>query len=264
MSNSNLSDEEKQKILKDLKDIATTSPYHWADYYIGAWYRKGWDGEEKKIQVVAWWTKAINGGNAVAMCKLGYCYSKGNFGLTQSYSKANELYALAAEKGHANARCSLGYNYRYGRGVTIDYNHCVELMEQSAKQGEVKAQFNLCHLYRNGSLDNENGNPMTIPKNLPLHFKWALASAEQGHIRGQSYTGNCYEEGWGVEQNYASAFEWYMKAAEQEDVDAQYYIGTYFEDGIGTDIDIDQAIFWYRKAAAQGDQEAMNAIERLS
>ena len=67
-----------------------------------------------------------------------------------------------------------------------------------------------------GSLDNENGNPMTIPKNLPLHFKWALAAAKQGHVRGQSYTAECYEKGWGVEQNEDSAFEWYLKAAEQK------------------------------------------------
>ena len=108
------------------------------------------------------------------------------------------------------------------------------------------------------------GNPMTIPENLPLHFKWALAAAEQDHIGGQTYTGHCYDEGWGVEPNLASAFEWYMKAAEQEEVNAQYNIGWYFEHGTGCDIDLGQALFWYRKAAAQEDESAMEAVERLS
>ena len=70
--------EEKQKILKDLKKIATTSPYHWVDSYIGEWYEEGWGGEEKKKQAEVWWTKAINGGSTDAMCNLAVAYETGN------------------------------------------------------------------------------------------------------------------------------------------------------------------------------------------
>ena len=118
-------------------------------------------------------------------------------------------------------------------------------------------------MYREGSLDNENGNPMTIPKNHPLCFRWALAAAKQDHIGGQAYTAECYEKGWGVEPNHASAFEWYMKAAEQEDSFAQRRTGICFEEGKGCEINVDQALFWYRKAAAQGDQYSISAVERL-
>ena len=61
------SDEEKQKILKDLKEIATSSPYHWVDYYISDWYAKGWGGEDKINQAVVWLEKAVHKGNATAM-----------------------------------------------------------------------------------------------------------------------------------------------------------------------------------------------------
>jgi len=264
MEEENLSDEEKQKILKDLKQIATTSPYHWVGNYIGLWYDKGYGGEENKKHALVWYTKAINGGNSAAMYNLAISYENGDLGLTQSDTKANELYALAAEKGHAMARFNLGYSYEFGVGVAFDFNRCVELYEQSAKQGYADAQFNLACIYRNGTLDNQNGNPMTIPKNLPLSFKWALAAAKQGNVRAQVYTAECYDEGWGVEPNDESAFEWYMKAAEQENVDAQYMLGQYFEHGTGRDIDLIQALFWYRKAAAQDDQEAMEAVERLA
>ena len=119
-------------------------------------------------------------------------------------------------------------------------------------------------MYGNGSLDNENGNPMTIPKNHPLHFKWALASAKQNNMEGQKYTARCYKKGWGVAPDHIYAFEWYMKAAEQEDRHSQYMIGRYFEFGRGRDIDLIQALHWYRKAAAQGDQQAIDAVERVS
>jgi len=264
MQQENLSDEAKQKMFTDLKELAKTSPYHWVDYYIGRWYDKGFGGEGKKKQAVVWWNNAINGGNEQAMFDLAIAYEDGDLGLTQSITKANELYALAAEKGNAVARSNLGHNYQSGLGVEVDFIRCVALYEQSAKQGHVKAQFNLSDMYRDGSLDNENGNPMTIPKNHPLHFKWALAAAKQNHIGGQAYTAECYENEWGVEQDYASAFEWYMKAAEQDDDVAQHCVGRFFEFGRGRDIDLIQALFWYRKAAAQGDQEAMVAVERLS
>ena len=84
MSASNLSDEDKQKIFKDLHKIATSSPYHWVDYYIGRWYRKGWGGEEKKDQAVKWYEKAVHKGNTRAMFGLGVSYANGALGLTQS------------------------------------------------------------------------------------------------------------------------------------------------------------------------------------
>jgi hypothetical protein len=83
MLSQDLSDEEKQKILKDFKDIATSSPYHWVDYYIGECYASGWGGEEKKNQAVAWLEKAARKGNGDAMFGLGGVYNKGSLGLTK-------------------------------------------------------------------------------------------------------------------------------------------------------------------------------------
>ena len=80
MEEDDLSDEEKQKLFKDLKEIATTSPYHWVDYYIGEWYDNGFGGEEKKKHAVVWYLKASNGGNVHAMYNLGIAYEKGNLG----------------------------------------------------------------------------------------------------------------------------------------------------------------------------------------
>jgi len=176
MNAPNLSNQDKQKILKDLKEIATSSPYHWVDFYISEWYRRGFGGEEKKNQAVAWLERAVHKGNTHAMCNLGYFYDKGELGLTQSHTKANEVWALAAKKGHAQARCNLGNCYREGRGdLAIDFNRCVELWDQSAKQGYVDAQVNLEHIYRLGSQDGE------IDLEKAMH--WFQKSAAQGHQR---------------------------------------------------------------------------------
>jgi hypothetical protein len=119
MAAPNLSDEGKQKVLKVLKEIGTSSPYNWVYYCIGMGYQRGFGGEEKKNQAVVWYLQAINGGNASAMSTLGVAYQMGNLGLTQSFTKMNELYALAVEKGHSAAQYNLGYMYAKGEGTLL-------------------------------------------------------------------------------------------------------------------------------------------------
>jgi len=265
----NLSDEDKLKILKDFKEISTSSPYHWVDFYIGVYYERGWGGEEKNNQAVEWFEKAVHKGNTEAMGYLGVCYRKGNLGLAQSFTKANELLALAADKGNAKARYNLGYSYHEGRGeLEIDFNRCVELWEQSAKQGCVTAQFNLGRMYRLGSRD---GPPMTIPVDPQLSFRWYLAAANQEHVQAMARTGRAYSKRrrdgiyvWIVRRNDKFAFEWLMKAAEKGDKNAQCNLGFCYEFGRGCKMDLVKAMHWYKKSAAQGYQGAADAVARIS
>jgi len=262
MSEPNLSDEDKQQILKDLKEISTSSPYHWVDYFIGDWYAKGWGGEEKKNQALIWMEKALHKGNTHAMFTLGNFYRKGGFGLTQSFTKAIELYALAADKGHAQSRYNLGKCYRDGIGdLAIDFNRCVELWDQSAKQGLVEAQKSLGNMYRLGSRD---GPPMTIPVNPQLGFRWCLAAAKQENVKAMNNVSGAYYTGRGVERNLESAFEWCMKAAEIGDLTAQCNLGLCYEHGIGCETDLVKAMHWYQKSSTQGLQQAIDAVERLN
>ena len=138
MATPNLSDEGKQKVLKDLKEIATASPYHWVYFFIGAWYARGWGGEEKKNQAVAWFEKAAHKGNTHAMYDLGLTYDNGHLGLTQSDTKANELWAVAAEKGNANSMVNLATCYAKGElGLTQSDTKANELYALAADKGHV-------------------------------------------------------------------------------------------------------------------------------
>ena len=245
-----------------MKEIGTSSPYHWLDFCIGYWYQRGFGGEEKKNQAVQWLEKATHKGNTRAMYNLGVCYANGDLGVIQSFTKSNELYALAADKGNATARYHLGNNYRLGRGnLAIDFNRCVELWDQSAKQGFARTQFNLSQIYRMGSRD---GPPMTIPVDPQLSFRWCLAAAKHGNVAAMTITGSFYFTGRGVEQNSESAFQWFMKAAEKGYKVAEFNVGVFYEEGRGCEIDLVQAMHWYKKSAAQEYENAIDAIERLN
>ena len=55
-------------------------------------YQRGFGGEEKENQAVAWFEKAVHKGNTSAMYVLGNSYDIGDKGLTQSATKAIELF----------------------------------------------------------------------------------------------------------------------------------------------------------------------------
>jgi hypothetical protein len=80
-----------------------------------------------------------------------------------------------------------------------------------------------------------------------------LDSAERGDARAQSYVGEIYEKGLGVEPDYARAAEWYRKAAEQGFARAMTNLGQLYELGRGVERDPARAIAWYRKASGLQD-----------
>ena len=64
-------------------------------------------------------------------------------------------------------------------------------------------------------------------------------------------------------QSAQRAAEQYLKAAEQGDVDAMYQLGECYEDGFGVEEDEEEAIKWYRKAAEQGNDDAIDKLKEL-
>jgi len=78
-----------------------------------------------------------------------------------------------------------------------------------------------------------------------------VTKAEQNDPQAQFDLGFEYEQGIGVEKNYAEAVKWYRKAAEQNFAPAQYNLGACYLSGEGVSKDYAEAVKWFRKAAAQ-------------
>jgi TPR repeat protein len=97
-------------------------------------------------------------------------------------------------------------------------------------------------------------------KNDVEAVKWFRKAAEQGFAGGQCSLGLCYDEGFGVTQDYAEAVKWYRKAADQEDAAAQQKLGYCYGNGNGVEKDFAEAVKWWRKAADHGDAIAQNGL----
>jgi Caspase domain/Sel1 repeat len=76
-----------------------------------------------------------------------------------------------------------------------------------------------------------------------------LPQAKEGDKVAQTYVGEIYEKGLGVQPDYVLAAEWYRNAAEQGYERAQINLGYLYEKGLGVEKDPMTALDWYRKAS---------------
>ena len=186
---------------------------------------------------------AAEQGHADAQCYLGYCYGKG-LGVEKDPKEAVKWYRKAAEQGQSDAQYNLGYCYEKGLGVEKDPKEAVKWYRKAAEQGYADAQNYLGYCYVKG---------LGVAKDPTEAVKWYRKAAEQGYADAQCNLGYCYVKGSGVAKDPTEAVKWYRKAAEQGDAWAQYNLGLCYEIGIGVAKDPTEAVKWYRKAAEQGD-----------
>jgi len=76
-----------------------------------------------------------------------------------------------------------------------------------------------------------------------------LPAAQQGDVNAMNYVGEIYEQGLGVEPDYALAANWFRKAAEKGSSTAMINLGGLYEGGKGVSKDMTMAMNWYRKAS---------------
>jgi len=76
-----------------------------------------------------------------------------------------------------------------------------------------------------------------------------LPKAQAGDPEAQTYTGEIYEKGLGVQPDYKTAAGWYRKASAQGNSRAQINLGNLYEKGLGVEKNPSIAMEWYRKAS---------------
>jgi len=80
--------------------------------------------------------------------------------------------------------------------------------------------------------------------------------AEQGNVIAQFNLGRIYENGWGVQRDFATALTWLRRAADKGQPDALYSLGGMYASGTGISKDLATAWNLYRDAADRGQRKA--------
>lgn len=95
-----------------------------------------------------------------------------------------------------------------------------------------------------------------VQQNYAEAYKWSQRAAQQGSEKAQNALGIMYSSGHGVPQDYAEAMKWYVMAARQGDTLAQINVGSMYAKGQGVQQDYAQAMKWYVMAANLGSRFA--------
>ena len=99
--------------------------------------------------------------------------------------------------------------------------------------------------------------------NFATSLKIWLPKAEGGDAEAQTYVGEIFEKGLGLQADPVIAASWYQKAADQGFSRAQVNLGYLYESGIGVPQDLVKAMNYYREAAGfeEGSLEYTTALE---
>ncbi len=197
---------------------------------------------------------ALAAGYAPAANPLGIAYRDGEGGLTQSYEKAAEILAIAADAGYAEAINNLGLLYSYGTGVPLDFDKANAMFLQAWEKGEVWGANNLAYGYQFGE-----GFEIDLKKAAEWYQKAVDAGLPQAGVN----LADLYLDGRGVVINYKRALTLAEGAAEAGDPGGSYVLGKIFERGLGVPANVDRAIELYKLAADGGNTNAINALKRL-
>ncbi|WP_293628090.1 SH3 domain-containing protein [Salinisphaera sp.] len=94
-------------------------------------------------------------------------------------------------------------------------------------------------------------------------LKSARPLAENGNATAQYNMGVLYDEGYGVDQDYAQARDWYEKAAAQNYSKAEHNLGIMYQEGHGVPQSDAKAAEWFKRAAENGEPAAQNNLAVL-
>ncbi|WP_169727500.1 caspase family protein [Granulosicoccus antarcticus] len=99
--------------------------------------------------------------------------------------------------------------------------------------------------------------------NFSTSLKIWLPKAESGDPEAQTYVGEIFEKGLGLQADPVVAASWYQKAADQRFSRAQVNLGYLYESGIGVPQDLVKAMNYYREAAGfdEGSLEYTTALQ---
>ncbi|MFK7996830.1 MAG: caspase family protein [Granulosicoccus sp.] len=99
--------------------------------------------------------------------------------------------------------------------------------------------------------------------NFATALKIWLPQAEKGDPDAQTYVGEIYEKGLGLQADPVVAAQWYLKAADQGHSRARINLGYLYESGLGVEKDLVKAMNYYRAASGfdENNLEYVTAFE---
>lgn len=208
---------------------------------LGILYLQG-IGVKKDINVaIAFLKAAAIQGDSEAMATLGAIYFSFN-NLEESLGWTQKAVELNDSLGQVN----LGYMYATGKGLPVDKDMAVILLNKSLKQNQPQAFFIMGTLYAEGD--------KIFKRNDKKAFEFYLQAANLGHGKAQNNVATWYFNGRFINKDSEEAVRWFLRAANENNIpESMYALSQIY--GKGTkDIsqDLEKSRYWLEKAKENG------------
>ena len=242
---------------------------------LGCQYRDGRGTEQNDSKALECFKKAADKGNAEAYNYLGCMYHSGR-GCKKDDKKAFEYFMKAAEQNYAWGQYNVGQCYESGWEVQENSYKAYEYYVESA-DNNCGAACEKVGLFLDDGIGCEQDKDAAIKmwtkgdslgdgncagwlglKYLGTDndnaYKMFRRAYEAGADEFWTYKlAQCYENGWGVQENSYKAYEYYVESADNNCGAACEDVGRFLDNGIGCEQDKDAAIKMWAKGDSLGD-----------
>jgi TPR repeat protein len=106
-------------------------------------------------------------------------------------------------------------------------------------------------------------NGAGVDKDYAQALSWFQKSAAAGNELAENNLGLMYLNGWGVDKDYAQALSWFQKSAAAKNAMAENNLGSMYKNGFGVTQSYQVARVWYQKAADAGYAPAEDNLQEL-
>jgi len=110
---------------------------------LGNMYLRGEGTERDFTAAIKCFQEAIDLGNTSALCRMALMYQKGAGDIRQDFSKAFELYDLAAKKDDSGGCYGAGYLTYKGFGVKQSYDKALQYFQKGADKSDARCEYML-------------------------------------------------------------------------------------------------------------------------
>jgi TPR repeat protein len=223
-----------------------------SQYELGLRYGRGVGVEKDLNEAEKWFTRAAEGGHALAQYNAALLKSQRKD--RHSQKEAVRWYIASAEQGFVDAQYDLGMMYGRGTAVPRDYRQSAHWFLRAATQGHERSQSALAYLYRKGlGVEADRGKAL----------EWWEKSAEGGFREAQYLLGTELLKTAITEVEEKDAAKWIRAAALQRHASAQYTLGVLHSKGQGVAWDYAEAWAWISLAGDSGYRAAAKALQQL-
>ncbi|MBR0172340.1 MAG: sel1 repeat family protein, partial [Lachnospiraceae bacterium] len=242
------------KAIACLEEVADDNGLAWY-YYARCTERQG-NNESRYEEAMQYYDKAIENGCLLGWVGKGDLYRSGR-GVIADEDEARYCYQTAVDEGCKEANEGLGLLVE-----DTDVDQAADYYEK-AIDGEDFGLQNLARV-RLGYLHCEGDTNHWEKADPARGLALLREAADAGSGQGMHAMGYIYDNGDGVEQDYATAVQWYTEAIEKTEWPVSYHnLAVLYRDGNGVERDLEKTVEYYTKAADAGYENSLAGLGYL-